>query len=121
MGGLEQYRMSGRNDYEWVDRYTNELGYESFHEYLDRVRKALDALAPGHYYDITRSVPEDRRELFVKACCSYAYGHYPYYEFNDDYTQIWNIRDKYEEHEQRKLESERRKLRSPKHRKNAAE
>jgi len=77
------------NQLEWIDRYCEQLGNKGLDDYHKQVFGALEQLRPGRHYDIARSVPQDKQELFIKLSCMYIRDIDGSIIFDDDYCKIY--------------------------------
>lgn len=87
--GLSHYKLT---EWSWVDRYIEQMGTEDFFLYLNNVYKSIEALFPMQHYNILKSVPAEKQDLFVKCGCLYIQEHGGIdksgVKFSIDYTEL---------------------------------
>lgn len=86
---LSQYKIQ---DWQWVDKTIAEVGKDDFWSFMNKVWSAIEKLCPAQFYNIEKSVPKERQELFIKFGCLYILDHGGCdacgIQFSEDYTKI---------------------------------
>ena len=85
-------------NWDWVDFYEDQRGAAEFDIYVNSVYLLFSQMKPGSFFDISKNVKHENRDLFIKLCCTFIdeTRYVPlhpdsYYEFNPDYTILKNV------------------------------